>query len=315
MPLVEFHNVSKNFKAGRKLLHAVQSIDLTVEHGETLGIVGESGCGKSTLGRLAIQLEEATEGAVFYRGLQLGTLSSQDLKALRRKMQMIFQDPYSSLNPRMAVHEIIEEPLIIHNLFEKKDRKLRAEQLLTSVGLGLELLKRYPHALSGGQRQRVSIARALAAEPEFLVCDEPLSALDALTQYQVMELLLHLKKELSLTILFISHDMHAVKKISDRIAVMYLGNIVEMGSVKQIFNSPSHPYTAALLSAIPIPDPRLERKRTRIILNGDPPSPFNLPQGCIFQNRCPLVKEICKQQRPILHTLEESHVAACHFAR
>jgi oligopeptide transport system ATP-binding protein len=304
--LLRVENVVKSFPVtggffGKQVgaVKAVQDISFVLKKGETLGLVGESGCGKSTLGRCLIRLIDVTSGRIFFKGEETTNLKGDRLRELRRKMQIIFQDPYASLNPRMTIGEILKEPLIIHRLFSsEKDRRDRVQQLLELVGLRPEASNRFPHEFSGGQRQRVGIARALAVEPELIVCDEPVSALDVSIQAQVINLLKELQQKLELTYIFIAHDLKVVEHVSDRVAVMYLGKIVEIAQSEELFRFPQHPYTKALLSAIPIPDPRA--KDTRIILKGDVPSPMNPPQGCHFHPRCPSAGPECKQLAPSL---------------
>jgi oligopeptide transport system ATP-binding protein len=289
---------------------AVQGVSLEIKRGETLGLVGESGCGKSTLGRCIIRLLEPTSGQVFLDGQDVTNLKGEELRALRRKMQIIFQDPYASLNPRMTVGSIISEPLEIHGLFDaKKDRVDRVKQLIELVGLRPEHINRYPHEFSGGQRQRIGIARALAVEPSFIVCDEPVSALDVSIQAQVINLLMDLQQKLGLTYLFIAHDLKVVEHISNRVAVMYLGKVVELAEADELYRYPTHPYTRALLSAIPVPNPRGKEKR--IILTGDVPSPINPPPGCHFHPRCPDVIEECKKTCPSLRETRPVHNTSC----
>jgi oligopeptide transport system ATP-binding protein len=298
---------------------AVDGITFQVRKGETLGLVGESGCGKSTTGRAMIRLREPTAGTVTFDGIELGKLKSEALRKMRRRMQIIFQDPYGSLDPRMTVGSIISEPIETHKLAKGEARKERVADLLRIVGLDPTYVSRYPHEFSGGQRQRIGVARALAVEPEFIVCDEPISALDVSIQAQVLNLLTDLREQLGLTYLFIAHDLSVVKHISDRVAVMYLGKIVEIGPPENMYAAPGHPYTRALLSAVPVPDPEMERKRKRVILTGDVPSPVNPPAGCRFHTRCWLYERLgkpeeCRTVDPPLRTLHGDHGAACHFA-
>ena len=295
-------------------VRAVDGVSFTIRKGETLGLVGESGCGKSTTGRAILQLYRPTSGTVQFEGVELTRLKGEALRKMRRKVQMIFQDPYASLNPRMTVGSIIGEPLDIHGLARGKEKQQRVEELLRVVGLNPYFANRYPHEFSGGQRQRIGIARALAVNPSFIVCDEPISALDVSIQAQIINLLEQLQDEFGLTYLFIAHDLSVVRHISDRIAVMYLGKIVELADRLELYEQPMHPYTKALLSAVPIPDPAIERKRERIILTGDVPSPVNPPPGCNFHTRCPLADTICREQEPEFREITPGHWAACHFA-
>jgi oligopeptide transport system ATP-binding protein len=291
---------------------AVDGLDFFVREGETLGLVGESGCGKSTTGRTILQLYRPTEGAVLFRGQDLSKLSGESLRKMRADMQMIFQDPYASLNPRMTVGDIIGEPLEVHNIAKGKEKRERVQELLQTVGLNPYFVNRYPHEFSGGQRQRIGIARALAVQPAFIVCDEPISALDVSIQAQVINLLEELQAKFHLTYLFIAHDLSVVRHISDRVAVMYLGKIMELTDRKALYENPLHPYTRALLSAVPIPDPVIEEKRERIILPGDVPSPVKPPSGCRFHTRCPLAIPICKQVEPEWRDVGGNHYVACH---
>jgi len=292
---------------------AVDDIDFYINRGETLGLVGESGCGKTTVGRTILQLQRATSGEVLFEGRDLCKLGDHDLRPMRRKMQMIFQDPFSSLNPRMTVGNIIGEPLEIHNLYMKKGRQERVRELLQVVGLAPSLANRYPHELSGGQRQRIGIARALAVEPDLIVCDEPVSALDVSVQAQIINLLMDLQVKFSLTYLFIAHDLAVVRHISNRVAVMYLGKIVEVASRGDLYENPLHPYTKALLSAVSVPDPVVESSRNRIVLSGDVPSPMNPPPGCSCHTRCPVAIEKCKEALPSLRDMGDGHLARCHL--
>ncbi len=307
------------FKSVRGTVKAVDGVTFEVRRGETLGLVGESGCGKSTIGRAMIRLREPTSGTVRFDGVDLGSLKSNDLRKTRRRMQIIFQDPYGSLDPRMTVGSTVSEPLETHHLAEGKAKRERVAELLTLVGLDPAYVARYPHEFSGGQRQRIGVARALAVEPEFIVCDEPISALDVSIQAQVLNLLTDLRERLGLTYLFVAHDLSVVKHISDRVAVMYLGKIVEIGPPEKLYTAPGHPYTRALLSAVPVPDPTAERKRKRVILQGDVPSPVNPPPGCRFHTRCWLYERLgqpenCRTVDPPLTAIDGEHRAACHYA-
>lgn len=293
-------------------IKAVDGINFNLYKGETLGLVGESGCGKSTTGRAILQLYRPTSGNVIFEGKDLTKTAGEDLRKTRRRMQMIFQDPYASLNPRMTVGSIIGEPLEVHNIGNsRKERQERVQDLLKTVGLNPYFVNRYPHEFSGGQRQRIGIARALAVNPAFIVCDEPISALDVSIQAQVINLLEDLQDELGLTYLFIAHDLSVVRHISDRIAVMYLGKVVELAGRDELYDKPMHPYTQALLSAVPIPDPEIEGKRQRLILQGDVPSPANPPKGCHFCTRCPRVMDMCREKEPPFKDYGDGHYVAC----
>ena len=293
---------------------AVDGLDFEIFEGETLGLVGESGCGKSTAGRVILKLYPATAGRVEFKGQDISKLEGDALRRMRPRMQMVFQDPQDSLNPRMTVGSIISEPILEHGVAKGSERRERVESLLQAVGLNPHYTNRYPHEFSGGQRQRIGIARALALNPEFIVCDEPIAALDVSIQAQVVNLLEDLQSELGLTYLFISHDLSMIRHIADRVAVMYLGKIVELASSTTLYREPLHPYTRALLSAVPIHDPELEEKRERIILTGDVPSPANPPSGCGFRTRCPVAKPECAHSEPEWRELRPGHRVACHFA-
>ncbi len=318
--LLEAKNIVKYFpiKGGVFLkeiaaVKAVDGVSLTIEKGETVGLVGESGCGKTTFGRAILRLEEPTSGDIFFEGQSILTYDKKKMQALRESMQIIFQDPFSSLNPRKTVAHIIGEPLLVHGMRSRKKRDARVLELLRVVGLRKENMRRYPHQFSGGQRQRIGVARALALNPKLIVCDEAVSALDVSIQAQVINLLKDLQDEFGLTYLFISHDLSVVEHISDRVAVMYLGKIVEIAPSKALYKKPLHPYTQALLSAVPIPDPALQRN-TRIILKGDVPSPIDPPPGCSFHPRCLYAKDICSRSEPKTKEIEKNHFAACFFA-
>lgn len=302
----------------RRQVGAVKAVDgltFNVYRGETLGLVGESGCGKSTTGRAILQLHRPTAGVVEFEGKDLVRMKGEELRHMRRRMQMIFQDPYASLNPRMTVGEIIGEPLIVHGIMTKKETENRVEELLALVGLNPAYANRYPHEFSGGQRQRVGVARALALQPALIVCDEPISALDVSIQAQVVNLLEDLQGQFGLTYLFIAHDLSMVRHISNRIAVMYLGVMVELADRDELYANALHPYTQALLSAVPIPDPVAEEKRRRQILQGEIPSPINPPSGCRFRTRCPLAADICAQERPAWREVGTEHFVACHMVK
>ncbi len=319
--LLEIKNLKKYFPIragilGREVahVHAVDDVTLSVARGETLGLVGESGCGKSTLGRCVVRLLEPTGGDVIFDGRSIGKLRSRALRPLRRQMQMIFQDPYASLNPRKRVGTIIGDPMKIHKIAEGKERKKKVEELLEAVGLSPEHYNRFPHEFSGGQRQRIGVARALALRPKLIVADEPVSALDVSIQAQIVNLLENLQDEFDLTYLFIAHDLAVVRHISDRIAVMYLGTIVEIAPAEELYQKPLHPYTISLLSAVPIPDPEVGSKRETILLPGDVPNPANPPPACRFHTRCPYVQPTrCTTDIPELRTLADGHLAACHW--
>jgi oligopeptide transport system ATP-binding protein len=315
--LISIQDLQVHYRSGgglfssAKTVKAVDGVSLDIKKGETLGLVGESGCGKSTLGKAILRLTEPTGGKVFYNGKDLAHLPQSAMREQRKHLQMIFQDPYASLNPRMTVGNIIGEPIRTFGLEKGGSVESQVQDLMETVGLSRRFIKRYPHEFSGGQRQRIGIARALAVDPEFVVADEPISALDVSIQAQIMNLMEHLQAEKNLTYLFISHDLRAVRHLSDRVAVMYLGKIVELAPGKDIYADPLMPYTKALISAVPVPDPEIEATRERIILKGDVPSPINPPSGCHFHTRCPYAIEACKQQVPQLVEIKPGHLAAC----
>jgi len=315
--LISIQDLKVHFKIGgglfkeTKHVKAVDGVSIEIKKGETLGLVGESGCGKSTLGKAILRLTEPTGGQVFYNGKDLAHLSQNQMRDERKNLQMIFQDPYASLNPRMTVGQIIGEPLRTFNLKNGKSTEERVQELMETVGMSPRFVKRYPHEFSGGQRQRIGIARALAVDPEFIVADEPISALDVSIQAQIMNLMERLQAEKNLTYLFISHDLRAIRHVSDRVAVMYLGKIVELADAKEVYREPLMPYTKALISAVPVPDPKIEANRQRIILKGDVPSPINPPDGCNFHTRCPYMIEACKTVEPSLVEIKPKHYAAC----
>jgi len=319
--LLKVENMTKHFPITRGIVfqrevgavQAVDNVSFEIREGETLGLVGESGCGKSTTGRTILQLHRATSGKVFYDGEDLTEISDDKMRKYRRDLQIIFQDPYASLNPRMTVGSIIAEPLEVHRIGTKKERRERVKELLALVGLNPYFINRYPHEFSGGQRQRIGVARALALNPKFIVCDEPIAALDVSIQAQVVNLLEELQEQFGLTYLFIAHDLSMVRHIADRTAVMYLGKIVELADRDDLYGKPLHPYAQALLSAVPIPDPAKERERKRVILEGDVPSPSNPPSGCRFHPRCPIAEDICKEKEPEWREALDDHWVACHL--
>ena len=312
--LLEAKNLKKYFKTKKGMLHAVDDVNLYINKGETLGLVGESGCGKSTTGRVLLRLLEATAGEIWFEGEDILTYNKEQMRKMRQQMQIVFQDPFASLNPRMSISEIISEPLLVNKVFKAaSDMNKRVEQLMDTVGLARRLINTYPHELDGGRRQRIGVARALALNPKFIVQDEPVSALDVSIQAQILNLMMDLQEEFGLTYLFISHDLSVVKHVSNRIAVMYLGVIVELSEYNAIFKDPLHPYTQALLSAIPVPAINVERNK--IILEGDIPSPINPPAGCRFYGRCQHRQEMCKDTTPELREIEPERFVACHFAR
>ena len=311
--LLSLEDICKYFKVSGGTLKAVDHVSFDIHKGETMGLVGESGCGKSTLGRVAMGIYPPTHGKLSYKGKPVNLKHANDRFNYSKVAQIIFQDPYASLDPRMTVSSIIEEGMVIHNMYDDKRRKERVFELLEMVGLNREHANRFPHEFSGGQRQRIGIARALAIEPEFIVCDEPISALDVSIQSQVINLLSDLQERLGLTYLFIAHDLNIVKYISDRIAVMYLGNVVELASSDELYKNTLHPYSQALLSAVPIPDPAEEAQKKRIIISGDVPSPIDSPKGCKFATRCPHATARCMEERPQLKDAGGGHLVACHL--
>lgn len=312
--LLEVKNLKKYFKVGRKAtLNAVDDVSFYIRKGETLGLVGESGCGKTTCGKTILGLYSATGGEVIYEGRDIHSLNPKELRSFSKKAQIIFQDPYASLNPRMTVGDIIAEGIDIHGLYKGKERTDKIQEMLDKVGLNSEHAQRFPHEFSGGQRQRIGIARALAINPEFIVCDEPISALDVSIQAQVVNLLIDLQKEMGLTYLFIAHDLSMVRHISDRVGVMYLGTLVELGGSNDLYESPLHPYTQALLSAIPIADPIVGKSKVQIPLEGEVTSPINPKPGCRFAPRCKYAKKICSEELPKLREIEKDHFVACHI--
>ncbi len=321
-PLIRVENLVKYFPITRGFfqkkigaVHAVDDVSFNIQRGETLGLVGESGCGKSTTGRCILQLHKPTSGQVEFEGVDLVHLKDEEIRRTRRRMQMIFQDPYASLNPRMTVGSIVGEPLLIHKVASGKEVEERVAHLLEIVNLNPSFASRYPHEFSGGQRQRIGVARALSLQPSFIVCDEPISALDVSIQGQVVNMLEELQQRFNLTYLFIAHDLSVVRHISTRVAVMYLGIVVELAGRKELYNSPLHPYTQALLSAVPIPDPFAEARRKRVILEGEVPSPADPPSGCRFRTRCPVAGTICAEVRPEFREIHPGHFVACHLVK
>lgn len=315
-PLIEARNLSKSFAIGggflakKKVVRAVEDVSIQIQRGETFGLVGESGCGKSTIGRTLLRLYEPTSGQIFFEG---SDITKANMRPYRKKMQIVFQDPYASLDPRMTVGDIVGEPLDIYHAYESKaERREKILELLNLVGLNSEHMNRYPHEFSGGQRQRVSIARSMALRPDFMVCDEPISALDVSIQAQVINMLMELQQKLNMTYLFIAHDLNVVRHISKRVGVMYLGSLVEVCDANELYKNPLHPYTQALLSAIPIPDPNVSRSRHRVVLEGEVPSPMNPPNGCKFHTRCPYARDVCREARPETIEVGQGHTCACH---
>lgn len=322
-PLLKVEHLHKEFPTGsgfmggkfsKKVVSAVNDVSFEIRAGETFGLVGESGCGKSTTGRAIMHLDPPTSGKVYFEGRDISKMNKKELKAMRREMQFIFQDPYASLNPRMTIGEIISEPMVIHGIGTPEERIERVRELLDVVGLNPEHINRYPHEFSGGQRQRVGIARSFILRPKLIICDEPVSALDVSIQAQVLNLLKDLQKQYGTAYLFIAHDLSVVQHISDRVAVMYLGKMVELSDWKSLYAEPNHPYTQALLSAVPIPDPDVQQNRKRIILAGDPPSPIDPPSGCRFHTRCPIAQAKCSEEIPEFREIGDGHYCACHYA-
>ena len=323
-PLLKVEHLCKEFPAGstfkdgkfqKRVVSAVNDISFEINAGETFGLVGESGCGKSTTGRAIMYLDPPTSGKVYFEGKDVSKMNKKELKAMRRDMQFIFQDPYASLNPRMTIGEIVSEPMVIHGIGTPEERIERVRELLDIVGLNPEHINRYPHEFSGGQRQRVGIARSFVLRPKLIICDEPVSALDVSIQAQVLNLLKDLQDQYGTAYLFIAHDLSVVQHISDRVAVMYLGKMVELSDWKRLYAQPHHPYTQSLLSAVPIPDPDIQKNRKRIILAGDPPSPIDPPTGCRFHTRCPIAQDLCGKEAPEFKEVSDGHYCACHFAK